>query len=147
VKLQRIETKGLNRVYVKYQVVIPTHMVTQLGWQGDDEVNFEIDRRRRLFLQAHPATQSTQKEKRMGYDEFRKEVHRILISAPDGLTWTEICEKGTNLPARPSALWVRRLESDIGLKRLPEAKTYRKIWKTEDPSKLNGYIQSTESIA
>ncbi len=144
-KLQRIETKGPNKVYVKYQVVIPTHMVTQLGWQKDDEVSFEIDRRNRLFLQAQPATQSTQKEKRMAYNEFRSEVREILMSAPEGLTWSQIRERGTDLPARPSALWVRKLEGDIGLRRATQAKTYRKIWSTTDPSILNGYIPPKES--
>lgn len=58
------------------------------------------------------------KEPMSTFDEFRDSIVRALRgSSSDGLTWTEI-RTGQKMPqAFPNNQWVRRLETEIGLKR------------------------------
>lgn len=53
----------------------------------------------------------------MIYEEFRDTVKRTLRAAKQPITWTEL-RTAANLPqALPNNQWVRRMETDIGLKR------------------------------
>jgi len=134
--LQCSKTKRPDRAYVKYQVVIPKHIVAQAGWRPKDEVTFEVKRGGILVRPCLPEP----KQKKLPYEDFRKQIHEILLSAPEGLTWSEIRGRVPFLPIKPSALWVNKLETDIGLKRVTQKMTYRKIWRIESPT-LNGYLE------
>lgn len=138
VKLQRVETRILEKTYVKHQIVIPNSTVAKLGWNSNDDVIIQLDRKGRLILQAQ---EPQPKGNRMTYERFRDEIHGVLTSTPKGLTWLEICRRVPTLPVKPNALWVKRLEDEIGLTRMTETKIYRKIWKIRitNPSTLNGY--------
>ena len=57
------------------------------------------------------------RETRMTYEDFRDTVKATLRSAADSLTWTEI-RTAAGLPQMlPNNRWVRRMETDIGLRR------------------------------
>ncbi len=64
---------------------------------------------------------------RMQYQEFRDAVEAVLRERPDGASWAEIRELAS-LPQRvPFNGWVRRLERDIGLKRVSSQRG--KLWR------------------
>lgn len=77
------------------------------------------------------AHQPQPKPKKITYDEAREALFFILNAAQQELTWSEIHEKAPALPIKPSPFWVQRWEADIGLKRMIESKTGRKLWKIE----------------
>lgn len=55
------------------------------------------------------------------YEAFSKSIADALIKAGHSLTWTEV-RTAAGLPqAFPNNKWVRRMESDIGLKRSRDA--------------------------
>ena len=57
----------------------------------------------------------------MRYTEFRDRIAAALRRQRSGLTWNELRER-LDLPyERPCQEWVRRLEADIGLKRVKGA--------------------------
>ena len=142
VKFQRSETRRLGRVYFKHQIVIPKGIVSVVGWQP--QAKLDVDRKGRIIVQLHPPET---KPKKLTYEDFREQVHQILLLEPNGLTWSKIRERAPNLPIKPNALWVRMLGSEIGLKRLIQEKTYQKIWRIEplDRGKLNAYMDESHS--
>jgi bifunctional DNA-binding transcriptional regulator/antitoxin component of YhaV-PrlF toxin-antitoxin module len=139
-KLQRIETKRFSRVYVKYQVVVPNQVIAQAGWAPKDEIGFQLDRKGRIVMEP---CQPKPKSKKLSYNQLKDNVQRILTSEHSGLTWSEIQKRVPALPSTPNALWVRRLEADIGLQRTLERKTYRRLWGIRSSGTLNGWV-STE---
>jgi len=53
----------------------------------------------------------------MPYEDFRDKIRDALLTADNGMTWTEV-RTATSLPQMfPNNKWVRRLEADIGLQR------------------------------
>lgn len=57
----------------------------------------------------------------MTYEAFSQAVSKVLQEAGGQLTWTEV-RTGAKLPqAFPNNKWVRRMESDIGLRRKRDA--------------------------
>ena len=64
----------------------------------------------------------------MTYEEFRQIIREELQKAPDGLTWTQIRKRRSEIYQKfPANQWVRRMEKDIGLIRSKEkGKT---LWK------------------
>lgn len=127
--LQRVESQLNGKTYIKYQMVVPANIVDQLGWQPGNELNFAKDRNGKLVVGAH---QPNPKSKKLSYEEFREAVH-IALSSADGLTWSEIRKTNSTLPVKPNALWVRRLEGDIGLKRVMQPESGRRTWSTAKP--------------
>ena len=56
------------------------------------------------------------------YELFKKKVYGKLRSYKNGLTWTEIREK-TGLPQKvPYNAWTKRLEKEINLQRVKDAR-------------------------
>lgn len=55
----------------------------------------------------------------MRYVDFRDRIEKALVKHPDGLTWRQL-KDGCRLPYKsPCQTWVRQLERDIGLFRVP----------------------------
>ncbi|HLX59739.1 MAG TPA: hypothetical protein VKX17_00525 [Planctomycetota bacterium] len=64
----------------------------------------------------------------MRYAEFRNEIQTELRRNPAGLTWAELKTR-RNLPyERPCPEWLKRLENEIGLKRLAGKKRAH-VWR------------------
>lgn len=135
-KLQRIETRRGDKIYVKHQVVIPNKIVAQAGWKPRDIINVDFDRKGRVVLSASSPRPRYEK---VTYDQLRDAVKQILVSEPSGLTWSGIRKKMPTLPSKPSAIWVKRMEIEIGLNRTIERETYHTLWRIPPPSTLNGW--------
>ena len=53
---------------------------------------------------------------KMGYEKFKQIIQEELEKVPEGLSWTNIRERRSELYQKwPANQWVRRLEEDIGL--------------------------------
>jgi hypothetical protein len=50
-----------------------------------------------------------------GYEHFRDAIRKVLETSPDGQTWTEIRTKAKLVQKFPNNVWVKRLETEIGL--------------------------------
>lgn len=122
-QLQYVQYKNGDKVYGKYQVVVPRDIIQKAGWKPKEEVRFNADRKGRIIATAHAPEP---KLKKMTYEEFSNYVLSILESTSKGLTWSEIRVRNPALPLKPHALWVRMLESDIHLER--ETRSGRSVW-------------------
>ena len=58
----------------------------------------------------------------MPYEEFRDVVMNTIRAAGHGMTWTEIRTTSKLPQVYPNNRWVRRMEQDIGLKRIRDSK-------------------------
>ncbi len=54
----------------------------------------------------------------MTFSEFKESIQSGLVDAPDGLTWQELRAAKNLAYERPCPTWVKRLESEIGLRRV-----------------------------
>jgi hypothetical protein len=63
----------------------------------------------------------------MSYEEFKAKIESELKANPNGLTWSELKERLKLPQTVPNNKWVRRLEKDIGLIRIKEARGL--IWR------------------
>ena len=61
------------------------------------------------------------------YTKFRDKVKAALEGEKNGLTWSQLKEKGAVSQAHMCYTWARELESDIGLVR--ETRNHRVYWK------------------
>jgi bifunctional DNA-binding transcriptional regulator/antitoxin component of YhaV-PrlF toxin-antitoxin module len=136
-----------SKPYKKYQVVIPKHVLKEAGWiQGEDEeevtwqgeITFRANGNGRIML-ARSDSRVTETSK-LDYDAFRRLVHQHLSAENHGLTYAEIRAREPNLPRSPAAIWVKQLEADIGLVRIPNAnrKILKKIWKLQRREMTSG---------
>jgi len=65
----------------------------------------------------------------MGYDNFKKEVERILEEKARPLTWKEIKENSTKLKQKaPYHVYVQKLQGDIGLVRFRSGRDKKTVW-------------------
>ena len=71
------------------------------------------------------------------YEAFSKAVATALKDAGKPLTWTEVRTAARLPQAFPNNKWVRRMESDIGMKRERDAHGIIH-WRIESPSGLFG---------
>jgi bifunctional DNA-binding transcriptional regulator/antitoxin component of YhaV-PrlF toxin-antitoxin module len=134
-----------SKPYKKYQVVIPKYILKEAGWiQGEDEVAwqgeivFRTNGNSRIML-ARSDSRVTETSK-LGYDAFRRLVHQHLSAEKHGLTYAELRAREPNLPRSPAAIWVKQLEADIGLVRIPNAnrKMLKRIWKLQRREMTSG---------
>jgi hypothetical protein len=126
-------------------VVIPKHVLKEAGWiQGEDEVawqgeiTFRTNGNGRIML-ARADSQVTDTGK-LDYDAFRRLVHQHLSAEKRGLTYAELRAREPNLPRSPAAIWVKQLEADIGLVRIPSLnrKILKRIWKLQRTEMTSG---------
>jgi len=75
-----------------------------------------------------PMTNFPVKIKQINYEDFKRIVKEELTNEPKGLTWTDIRHKRPELYQKvPNNLWVKLIETDIGLVR--EKVGTKTIWK------------------
>lgn len=84
-----------------------------------------------------PYWNKPRKEAAMTYEAFAKKIAEAITEAAQPLTWTEVRTIARLPQAFPNNKWVRRLESDIGLKRERDAHGIIH-WRIESPSGLFG---------
>ena len=126
---KQLSRKSGNKEYAKWVLVVPPEKITQLGWKEGTELKDDVDKE---VLKIRPLTkEELNKEKEQPiYQEFRDGIENLLKRHPLGLTWTEIKDK-MNFPQQaPNNQWVKKLEEDIGLKRIKVGGTT--IWKLEN---------------
>lgn len=103
--------------YVKWVLVVPTDRVEQLGWKEGTELKDEI-KGDSLCISPLSKEELNKINDTPLYEDFKKSIKNILERHPAGLTWTQIRDK-LNFPQKyPNNQWVRRLEQDIGLRRV-----------------------------
>ena len=125
-KLQKQVSRVIDgKEYYKWVVIIPPSHIEQLGWDEGMELTSEV---RGNAIIIKPFNNLPKKPKKMTYEEFKQIIKEELEKSPEGLTWTRIKERRPELYQRvPNNLWVRMLETDIGLIREKvEGKT---IWR------------------
>ena len=115
--------------YAKWVLVVPQDKINQLGWVEGIELKEEV-KGDSLMIRTVSKGELKEKQEVVLYDDFKKSVQNILERYPSGLTWTQIRDK-LNFPQKyPNNQWVRRLEKEIGLKRI---KTGRDLfWSSEN---------------
>jgi hypothetical protein len=130
-----------DRVYLKYFIVIPSHLVESRGWKKGEEISINPVGKTSLGLRPSP---QAQEDRPPTFDEFAQKVENVLTKTPEGMPWTRIRET-TGLPqSKPSALWVKRMQEERGLVRLFNPKTSRFIWKLDSKKGLERWITSSK---
>jgi len=122
----RISRRIGQKEYVKYLVVIPPDLVASRGWSKGQEISLQPVGKDRLRLQPAPPRQI---DRHMTFDDFGEKVERVLASAPEGQTWTELRERAGLPMKKPQAIWVKRMEDERGLTRTVDPKSSRIVWK------------------
>jgi len=117
-KLQRqvVRKKGEEKYY-KWVVIIPQDRVKNLGWKEGIEL---IDELKGDLLYIRPATNTDiqRKKEEPIYESFKNSIKNILERHPAGLNWSQIRDKLNYSQKAPNNVWVRKMEEDIGLKRI-----------------------------
>lgn len=115
--------------YYKYVINIPPNRIEQLGWNEGIEL---IDELKGDSLHIRPLSKEEIKRNRDEpiYEDFKSSIKNILERHPNGLTWTEIRDKLNYSQKFPNNKWVRKLEEDIGLKRIKRGN--QMIWALEN---------------
>lgn len=128
-KLQKqISRKTKDTQYVKWVIIIPPERIKQLGWGEGlnliDEVKGNI-----LCVRAANEMEIKKIKEEPIYENFKNSTKNILERYPTGLTWSQIKDKLNYSQKAPNNKWVRKLEEDIGLKRVKSGG--ETIWKLE----------------
>jgi bifunctional DNA-binding transcriptional regulator/antitoxin component of YhaV-PrlF toxin-antitoxin module len=113
-------------VYEKFETGVPREIVERAGWHKGDHVEFEIDRKGRVLMTVR---QPIPKPRKLTYEEIRTALFNILLSQPNGLTWTEIYNRNQSLPKKPNQSLIQRLETDLGIRRAIGTGTGRKLYR------------------
>ena len=137
--MRQVSRQVGNNEYAKWMIIIPPANVEKLGWKEGQELESQVKGR---ILAIKPQAKRKEKSKKMAYEEFRDKIKELLQTRPQGLTWTDI-RNTLKLPQKvPNNMWVRMMESDIGLIRELDNKTAKKTWRLRpssahrDPLKL-----------
>lgn len=103
--------------YVKWVLIVPQDRIEQLGWKEGMELKEEI-RKNSLHITPFALNELNNHQESILFEEFKKSIKNILERHPAGLTWSQIRDK-LNLPQKyPNNKWVRKLEQEIGLRRI-----------------------------
>lgn len=122
-RLQRVESRKVgSRRYYKFVLTLPEELVRSAGWVAGDTIQGEARGSEiTLIPERSPGTLGKVIARESDYEAFRARISRALSSSKIGLTWTQLRDS-LGLPQRvPNNIWVRRLESDIGLLRVKSA--------------------------
>lgn len=117
-KLQKqVAYKIKGKDYHKYVINIPPNKIEELGWKEGIEL---IDELKGNFLCIRPATEKEliKNPEQSIYEDFKNSVKNILERYPAGLIWAQIRDKLNYHQIAPNNKWVRKMEEDIGLKRI-----------------------------
>lgn len=128
-KLQKQTTRKIGNVeYAKWVITIPPSQIEKIGWKEGDNLESVVKGKSLIVKQM---ASLPKKPEKMTYEEFKKIVKEEIEKVPKGLTWTEIKTRRSEFHQKvPNNLWVRMLESDIGLirKKRLDGKT---VWRLE----------------
>ncbi len=124
--------------YLKYFLVIPSHIVISRGWAKGNEMEFRPVGKSGLLL--HPSSSVSMPNEHTKFEEFAEKIEKVLQEIPEGMPWARIREL-TGLPqTKPSAFRVKRLQDERGLVRIFDAKTSRFIWKLNSKKGLEKWV-------
>jgi hypothetical protein len=86
---------------------------------------------------------------RLDYDAFRRVVHQHLSAENHGLTYAQLRAREPNLPRSPAAIWVKQLEADIGLVRIPSPnrKILKRIWRLQRREMTSGIDEGSHAMS
>lgn len=117
-KLQKHKVrKSGDKEYFKWVLLVPPNRVEQLGWKEGIELKDEVKGSSLCITPLSKGELKKNHDKPL-YEDFKKSIKNILERHPSGLTWTQIRDK-LNLPQKhPNNKWVKRLEEEIGLRRI-----------------------------
>lgn len=108
-KLQKVFSRKLNKKeYVKWLIIVPPKNITELNWQDGQKLKSSVEKGNLVVTMS----------KEPSYSEFKNKVFTLLSSRAEGFIWPEIKERIKFEPKVPNNKWVRRLEQEIGLKRI-----------------------------
>jgi len=109
--------KSGDKEYFKWVLIVPPNRIEQLGWREGIELKDEVNGES-LCIKPLSKDELKDFQDKPLYEDFKKSVKNILERHPSGLTWTQIRDK-LNFPQKyPYNQWVKKLEQDIGLKRI-----------------------------
>jgi hypothetical protein len=97
-------------------------------WKAGDELEAQV--RENYLVVKKVEDEEREKGKKMSYDEFKKKIEEVLKIESEGLTWTGIKEKAKLQQKVPNNMWVKMMESEIGLVR--EKRERRTIWRLKE---------------
>lgn len=103
--------------YVKWTVIISQDRVNQLGWKEGIDLVDEI-KNNSLIINPLIKDQIKIKKEEILYEDFKNSIKNLLNRYPGGLNWSKIRDKLNYQQKFPNNKWVKRLESDIDLKRI-----------------------------
>jgi hypothetical protein len=136
-------------------VVIPKYVLKEAGWiqgEGDEvtqqgEITFRVNGNGRIIL-ARSDSQPAETGK-LDYDAFRRLVHQHLSVEKHGLTYAQLRARERNLPRSPAAIWVKQLEADIGLVRIPSPnrKILKRIWRLQQKEMTSGSDKGSPTMS
>lgn len=111
------------KAHFKYAITIPRRVIEKLRWTGGEKLEAQVKNDYLVIKKS----EGVKGEKKLSYEEFRSLVERILRVEPEGLTWTELKKKAGFTQKVPNNMWVRMLETDIGLIR--DKRERKTIWR------------------
>ena len=122
-RLQRVVSRKVgSRRYYKFVLTLPEELVHSAGWVAGDTIQgkargSEIT----LIAERSPGVLGKVIARESDYEAFRSRISRALSASKTGLTWTQLRDALGLTQRVPNNIWVRRLESDIGLLRVKSA--------------------------
>jgi bifunctional DNA-binding transcriptional regulator/antitoxin component of YhaV-PrlF toxin-antitoxin module len=118
-----------DKVRYKYLITLPEDVVIKLGWKPGGELKEFIDGKNLILTYVSDPVENPKEEPKpmMSYEEFKAKIESELKANSNGLTWSELKERLKLPQTVPNNKWVRRLEKDIGLIRIKEARGL--IWR------------------
>lgn len=114
--------------HYKYVITIPKKAIEKVKWKAGDELKAQV--RENYLVVKKVEDEEREKGKKMSYDEFKEKIEEVLKIESEGLTWTGIKEKAKLQQKVPNNMWVKMMESEIGLVR--EKRERRTIWRLRE---------------
>jgi len=114
--------------HYKYAITIPKKAVEKVKWKAGDELEAQV--RENYLVVKKVGDEKMEEGKKMSYEEFKDKIEEVLKGESEGLTWTEIKERANLQQKVPNNMWVKMMESDIGLVR--EKRERRTIWRLKE---------------
>lgn len=112
----------------KYVITIPKKVIEKVKWKAGDELEAQV--RENYLVVKKVEDEEREEGKKMSYDEFKEKIEEVLKVESEGLTWIGIKEKAKLQQKVPNNMWVKMMETDIGLVR--EKRERRTIWRLRE---------------
>lgn len=138
---QYVTRRFKDKEYIRNQIVLPKKLVEPLDWKSGDNLEGKITSNSLLIYKTDPKEMI----KKINYEQFEKMVINILMSNPNGCSWSELQQKSGISQKTPSPIWTNRMIHEGKLERYRDTKTSSFIWKLPEylknhGSRLNGWI-------